>query len=126
MRQRDKYFQLRLTAGELSTIKEKSGSYKSVSHYIRSAVAEYSNVNAKERLDLIIRLGEFYDKWSAELGHLGGNLNQAMKKANELAIAGLLSEAYMESLSGNIGEVKAILNDIKRELYAVTRKGAKG
>lgn len=126
MRQRDKYFQLRLTAGELSAIKEKSATYKSVSHYIRSAVAEYSNVNAKERLDLIIRLGEFYDKWSAELGHLGGNLNQAMKRANELAIAGLLSEAYMERLSVNIGEVRAILNDIKRKLYAVTRKGAKG
>lgn len=126
MRKRNKYFQLRLTDGELNAIKKKSVDYNSVSHYIRSAVEEYSNVNAKERLNLLIRLGEFYDKWSAELGHLGGNLNQYMKRANELAIAGLLTENYMERLTGTVESTKATLNEIKRELYDVTRKGAKG
>lgn len=87
---------------------------------------EYSNVNAKERLNLLIRLGEFYDKWSAELGHLGGNLNQYMKRANELAIAGLLTEEYMDRLSATVESTKATLNEIKRELYDVTRKAAMG
>lgn len=125
MRKRNKYFQLRLTDGELAVIREKSMSFKSVSHYIRSAVEEYSNVNARERLNLLISLGEFYDKWSAELGHLGGNLNQYMKRANELAIAGLLTEEYMERLTGTVESTKATLNEIRRELYDVTRKGVK-
>lgn len=126
MRQRNKFFQLRLTESELSAIRAKSAAYKSVSHYIRSAVAEYSNVGAKERLNRLIQLGEFYNKWSAELGHLGGNLNQHMKRANELAVAGLLSEACMERLSAVVNDTKAMLNEIKRELYDVTRKGVKG
>ena len=126
MRQRNKYFQLRLTESELSAIREKSADYKSVSHYIRSAVAEYSNVDAKERLNSLIQLGEFYNKWSAELGHLGGNLNQYMKRANELAVAGLLSEACMERLSAVVNDTKGTLNEMKRELYDVTQRGVKG
>lgn len=126
MRQRNKYFQLRLTESELSAIRAKSAAYKSVSHYIRSAVAEYSNVGAKERLNRLIQLGEFYNKWSAELGHLGGNLNQYMKRANELAMAGLLSEACMARLSAVVNDTKATLNEIKRELYDVTQRGVKG
>lgn len=125
MRQRNKYFQLRLTEKELNAIKTNSASYSSASHYIRSAIAEYSNINSKERLDMIIRLSQFYDKWSVELGHMGGNLNQTVKRANELAIAGLLTEEYIDKLAARVKDIQVTLNDIKRELYAVTRKDAR-
>ena len=50
MKQRTKVFQLRLTPEEAALLKEKSASYSSVSHYIRSAVAEHSNIDVKKKL----------------------------------------------------------------------------
>lgn len=126
MSQRTKHFQLRLTPEEAQQLREKSKSYSSVSHYIRSAVAEYSDINAKQRLELINELGTFYRKFQNELSWAGGNLNQSVKRANELSVAGLLSQAYLqEVLLPVITETQKTLNEIKRELYAVTKKAAK-
>ena len=126
MNQRTRHFQLRLTPEEAQQLRENSKSYSSVSHYIRSAVAEYSDINAKQRLELINELGTFYRKFQNELSWAGGNLNQSVKRANELSVAGLLSQAYLqEVLLPVITETQKTLNEIKRELYAVTKKAAK-
>ena len=67
MKQKTKVFQLRLTPEEAQLLKEKSGSFHSVSHYILSAVQEFSNVDVRERIELIRELGEFYRKNQNEL-----------------------------------------------------------
>ena len=95
MTQRTKYFQLRLTQEEYDTLKLKSASYTSVSHYIRSAIKEYSDIDAKRKFQLLNDLSSFYRKFQDELSWAGGNLNQSVKRANELAVAGLLTPAYM-------------------------------
>ena len=46
--QRTKYIKVRMTLGEVLQFKEKAKSYGSMSNYVRSAVAEYSNVNASK------------------------------------------------------------------------------
>ncbi len=126
MNQRSKHFQLRLTPEEAQQLREKSKSYSSVSHYIRSAVAEYSDINAKQRLQLINELGAFYRKFQNELSWAGGNLNQSVKRANELSVTGLLSQAYLqEVLLPVIMETQKTLNEIKRELYTVTKKATR-
>ena len=115
MKQRTKVFQLRLTPEEAALLKEKSKDYDSVSHYIRSAVAEYSNVNAKQKLELIQELGTFYRKFQYELSHIGGNLNQSVKRANELSVTRLLSPSYIHDvLMPTILETQAALNEIKK------------
>lgn len=97
-----------------------------MSHYIRSAVAEYSDINAKQRLQLINELGAFYRKFQNELSWAGGNLNQSVKRANELSVTGLLSQAYLqEVLLPVIMETQKTLNEIKRELYTVTKKATR-
>ena len=122
MNQRTKYFQLRLTPTEAEHLREKSASYSSVSHYIRSAIAEYSNVNAKQRLDL----SAFHRKFQNELSWVGSNLNQSFKRANELSVAGLLAPSYLqEVIMPQIQETQRTLNEIKRELDAVTQKAIK-
>ena len=121
-----KYVKVRVTAEEAALIKEKSAGYTSVTHFVRSALEEYSNVNAKQRLELINELGQFYRKWQNELSWAGGNLNQTVKRANELAVAGLLAPSYIqEVLMPAILETQETLNKIKRELYNVTKKGTK-
>lgn len=126
MNQRTKYFQLRLTPEEYASLKEKSASYTSVSHYIRSAIAEYSDINAKRKLQLLNELGEFYRKFQNELSWAGGNLNQSVKRANELSVAGLLSGTYIsEGLMPAVSEVQKTLDTMKRELLIVTKKATK-
>ncbi len=123
MNQRTKYFQLRLTPEEYTALKEKSASHTSVSHYIRSAIAEYSNVDARLRLRLLNELGEYYRRHQNELSHISGNLNQSVKRANELSVAGLLSDSYIkEVLTPSILDVQNTLDSLKRELLNVTKK----
>lgn len=126
MNQRTKYFQLRLTPEEYASLKEKSASYTSVSHYIRSAIAEFSDINARQKLQLLNDLGEFYRKFQNELSWVGGNLNQSVKRANELSVAGLLSGTYIsEVLMPAISDVRDTLDAMKRELLIVTKKATK-
>lgn len=126
MNQRTKYFQLRLTPEEYASLKEKSASYTSVSHYIRSAIAEYSDINAKLKLQLLNDLGEFYRKFQNELSWAGGNLNQSVKRANELSVAGLLSGTYIsEVLMPAVSDVQKTLDTMKRELLIVTKKATR-
>lgn len=124
--QRTKYIKVRMTLAEVLQFKEKAKSYGSVSNYIRSAVAEYSNVNAKRKLELIQELGTFYRKFQYELSHIGGNLNQSVKRINELSVAGLLSPSYIkEVLMPSILETQSTLNGLKKELDAVTKRAVK-
>ena len=91
MTQKTKYIKVRMTPEEQSTLKEKLKEKKmTIATYVRSAMAEYSNTDAKQRLELINNLGAFYRKFRDELSWAGGNLNQSVKRANELAVAGLL------------------------------------
>jgi len=126
MNNRTKVFQLRLTPEEAAMFKEKAATYGSVSHYIRCAVAEYSNVNAKQRLDLINELGAFYRDYRDKLSWAGSNLNQSVKRANELAIAGKLAPYYIDHvLLPVIQQTQATMNEIKAALDNVTRKAIK-
>ena len=126
MKQRTKVFQLRLTPEEAALLKEKSASYSSVSHYIRSAVAEHSNIDVKKKLELINDLGLFYRKFQNELSWAGGNLNQSVKRANELAVAGLLAPSYIqEVLLPVILETQETLNRIKKDLDSLTQKAVR-
>ena len=125
-KQRTKVFQLRLTPEEAALLKEKSASYSSVSHYIRSAVAEHSNIDAKKKLELINDLGLFYRKFQNELSWAGGNLNQSVKRANELAVAGLLAPSYIQKvLLPIILETQETLNRIKKDLDSLTQKAVR-
>lgn len=123
---RTRYVKIRMTREEMERIKEKSASYTSVSHFIRSAVAEHSNVNARRKLELIQELGDFYREYRNRLSHIGGNLNQSVRRANELSAAGLLPPGYItEVLMPAILETRNTLNGIKKELDAITRKAVK-
>ena len=105
---------------------EKSASYSSVSHYIRSALAEYSNIGTKRQLELMNDLGLFYRKYQNELSWAGGNLNQSVKRANELAVAGLLAPSYIqEVLLPVILETQETLNRIKKDLDSLTQKAVR-
>ena len=112
-----------MTPEEVQQFKEKSATYSSVSHYI---LAEYSNIGTKRQLELMNDLGLFYRKYQNELSWAGGNLNQSVKRANELAVAGLLTPSYIqEVLLPVILETQETLNRIKKDLDSLTQKAVR-
>ena len=127
MTQKTKYIKVRMTPEEQSTLKEKLKEKKmTIATYVRSAMAEYSNTDARQRLELINNLGSFYRKFRDELSWAGSNLNQSVKRANELAVAGLLPPSYIrEVLMPVILETQKTLNEIKRDLETATRRAIK-
>ena len=96
------------------------------SRMIRSALEVYSNTCIRDKLELMNELGTFYRTYRNGLSRAGGNLNQAVKRANELAAAGLLPPSYVtEVLIPVIQETRHTLDDIKRGLDNVTKKAVK-
>ena len=121
--QRTKVFQLRLTSDELLNLKEKAVSYQSVSNYIRKAVEEFTHVDVKQQIEMMQDLCAFYRKFQNELSWAGSNLNQSVKRANELAVAGLLSPGYVnEVLLPSIQDVQNILKRIKDDLETLNNR----
>ena len=121
--QRTKVFQLRLTADELLSLKEKALPYQSVSNYIRKAVEEFTHVDVKQQIEMMQDLCAFYRKFQNELSWAGSNLNQSVKRANELAVAGLLAPSYVyEVLFPTIQDMQDTLNKMKSDLEILNRK----
>lgn len=121
--QRTKVFQLRLTSDELLNLKEKAVPYQSVSNYIRQAVQEFTHVDVRQQIEMMQDLRAFYRKFQNELSWAGSNLNQSVKRANELAVAGLLAPGYVnEVLLPSIQDVQNILKRIKDDLETLNNR----
>ena len=120
--QRTKVFQLRLTSDELLNLKEKAVPYQSVSNYIRQAVQEFTHVDVRQQIEMMQDLRAFYRKFQNELSWAGSNLNQSVKRANELAVAGLLAPSYVyEVLLPSIQDMQDTLNKLKEDLELLMR-----
>lgn len=125
-KQKTKYIKVRMTMEEVEQFKKKAKEYKTVSHYVRRALEEYSNMNIRQQIEPMNDLGTFYQKYQNELSWAGSNLNQAMKRANELSVAGLLAPGYLrEVLLPTIQETQHTLTLIKRELETLMLKSIK-
>ena len=126
MNQRTKYFQLRLTPEEYTALKSKAEKYNSVSEYIRTALQEFSDLDTQERIRMMTDLGQFYRDYSNRLSWTGSNLNQAVKRANELAICGQLTGTYITTiLMPLIEETNTLISELKRQLLTLTKTATK-
>lgn len=120
---RTKRIEIRLTEAEYTYIKNKSTHCTSIGQYIRAAIKEYSDIDARQRLQLIEELGNFYREVRNELSHIGGNLNQSVKRANELGVAGLLSDSYISNvLMPEIANTRRVLDSLCQQLLSLTKK----
>ncbi len=64
-----------------------------------------------------------YKKYQQELSWIGGNLNQVVKRANELAIIGKLDQLYYENLLyPRIMEIQELICEIKDEQQKIVKK----
>ena len=64
-----------------------------------------------------------YKKYQQELSWIGGNLNQVVKRANELAIIGELTQSYFDDvLFPHVREIQELICEIKDEQYQIVKK----
>lgn len=123
MQLRNRRTEVRLTEDEYARIKKRSANFGSIGHYIRSAIKEFSDINAKQKFDMMNELAAFYRTYRDDISHISGNLNQSVKRANELAVAGLLPPSYFSQvLLPEIENTQKILNNLYQELTKITKK----
>ena len=92
---RNNVCKVRLNDEELRLFQKKAQSYGgNTSALIRDAVARFDDKRTRGRIEAMATLLSFYTKYQQQLSWLGGNFNQVMHRANELAIDGKLSENY--------------------------------
>lgn len=107
---------IRLDDSEAATFREKAQSFSSLSSMIRTAVANMDDVAPKERKQRVEALTALYAQMQRELGKVGANLNQAMKRANELAIGNQLTETYIyNNILPYVHETYQLLMNLKEE-----------
>lgn len=113
--------QIRLSEDELRLFKEKSKSYgNNVSGLIRDAVCSFDDKKAKGKIQTMTDLLKFYKEYQQRLSWLGGNFNQAMHRANELAIAGELSSDYYRNvILPKVQEVMKYIRSVKSKLDSI-------
>ena len=122
MGRRTKRIEIRLTEEEAELIRKNAGNYSSLGHYIRCAVSEYSNVSAREHIRLMNDLSEYYRNYQNQLSWAGSNLNQSVKRANELSVAGLLTDTYIRDvLMPVISNTLETISSLKSELERITK-----
>lgn len=90
------------------------------------AVREYSDIDARKKLDMIKDLTELCVKFRDGLAWAGGNLNQAMKHANELAKVDLLTKDYMmNTVLPAVISTEKIVREVRLQLIDLAKKAAK-
>ena len=66
---------------------------------------------------------DLYLKFQQDLSWLGGNFNQTMKRANELAIAQELTPQFFEQvLYPQVTEIQKLINSVKREQHDIAKR----
>lgn len=111
----------RLTEDEQQLFQKKAQSYAgNMSALIRDAVSRYDDRKTRGKLETMSALLSFYTTYQQQLSWLGGNFNQSMHRANELAFSGELSPEYFNNvLVPKTGEAIQVLREIKSQLDAI-------
>ena len=114
-------FKVRLTHEELQLFQKKAESYGgNASAMVRDAVRLLDDKGVRGQVKSMNTLISFYKTYQQQLSWLGGNFNQSMHRANELAIAGELSPDYFSSvLLPKTKEAIYIVRQLKTELDKV-------
>lgn len=116
-------FEIRLSEEEYKLFKQKAERYQTMSSMIRDAVRDFDDVNTQGKIDSLTEIKNYYTRFDQRLGWLGGNINQAQKRANELAITGELSPEYIyRVLFPKINEAISVIREMKTEQDAIYAK----
>ena len=111
-----KRIEIYLSPKDAALFEKKAVLYKNWGPFIRDAVKQFNDIDTLRRIDALNEMTALYKKYQQELSLIGGNLNQVVKRANELAIIGKLDQFYYSNLLyPRIMEIQEPICDIKGE-----------
>ena len=87
---------IRLTEEDYANIKDKSTPFGTMSNYIRQTLRDSNTVAPIEYVTMLRSLSEVYKRYDSILYHTTSNLNQIVKRANELIKSDQLNETYFK------------------------------
>lgn len=114
---------MRLTPEEYDLFKHKAEGYGNVSAMIRDAVRQFNDLGTIRRMEALNEMTALFRKYQQDLSWLGGNFNQSMKRANELAIGHELRQEYYDQvILPQVRQILTFLEDIKDEQQQIVQK----
>ena len=123
MEQRTKRLWIRLSPEEETLFRRKAARYKTVSAMVRDAVRQFDDTATRGKIDAINRMTDLYVKYQQDLSWLGGNFNQTVKRANELAIGQELTPQFFEQVFyPQVTQLQQLISDIKREQHQIAKQ----
>ena len=91
--------------------------------FIRDAVKQFNDIGTHRKIEALNEMTGLYKKHQQELSWIGGNLNQVVKRVNELAIIGELTQSYFDDvLFHQVREIHSLICEIKDEQYQIVKK----
>ena len=121
-----KRLELYLKPDEEALFRRKAARYKSVSAMIRDAVKQFDDTATQGRIEALNKMAALYRQYQQELSWLGGNFNQTVKRANELAIGQELTPQFFEQvLYPQVADIQKLISDIKREQHDIVKQVTK-
>ena len=98
MEKKTKRLWIRLSPEEEALFKRKAARYTTISAMVRDAVKQFDDSATVGQIDALNKMTALYVKFQQDLSWLGGNFNQTMKRANELAIGQELTPQFFEQV----------------------------
>lgn len=123
MGRKTKRLWIRMSLEEERLLKEKAVNYNTISSMVWDAIKLFDDKATIGKFDALNEMVALYRKYQQDLSWIGGNFNQVVKRANELAIGEELTLPYFRQvLFPKIEELQHLLCDIKREQHQIAKK----
>ena len=123
MERKTKRLWIRISAQDAELIRQKAANYKTVSSMIWDAIKQFDDTGTKRKIVALNEMTVLYKKYQQDLSWMGGNFNQVVKRANELAIANELTVPFFENLLfPQIMELQKLLTAIKQEQHQIAKR----
>ncbi len=112
---------------EKALFEEKASTYQgNISSMIRDAVKQFDDTATVGKIKVLTEAMKFFRKYQQDLSWMGGNFNQQVKRANELAITGELSQSYFDNvLLPETKQVYELIQKMKDELEPIASMALK-
>jgi hypothetical protein len=97
MGRKTKRLWIRMSPEEERLLKEKAVNYKTISSMVWDAIKIFDDKATIGKFDALNEMIALYRKYQQDLSWMGGNFNQVVKRANELAIGEELTMPYFKT-----------------------------
>ena len=114
--------ELRLSPDEKRRITELSKPYGTVSRFLRTAVDNFTGMSPRDESASMLQIVTMLMEYRDHAAHLGGNVNQTLKHANELAKTGLMTQTQLNECVDRLMEADRGLRALRQGIETMLKR----